>query len=193
MGITPAQHDVRCFPISDEHPAVGSHLGLTCEECHRSAESFTDNMCVDCHAALPYGLSPYERHRLIGGFEVSTPLCKACHAENQLDRVFAHEPFLIAPNSPHYRESCFDCHTEWREDKPWAVDFERQDCRGCHGVLEMAGVHETRVPDYVSYELPSCVSCHEDGLVEGRPWVPDGGTLDGGSGLDAGGASDGGQ
>lgn len=162
MGLSRAEHDRCCFPTSEAHPNTGSHAGFSCADCHGDGETFAQNRCAECHASLTSGLSPYQRHRDVGGFVVGTPACKNCHAENQLDRVNAHPRFLVRAGAPHHLAPCLDCHRAAREDKPWAADFSRHDCRACHAVLDMAAAHGD-VVDYVAYDQPRCASCHEDG------------------------------
>jgi hypothetical protein len=134
-------HSLTIFPIlaSDIHGnsafrarAKISDKTESCLSCHTSNDDRSTTSCLACHradpepllaghASLPLAFVPDDDH------------CKACHADIPIPSVvhpLANHAFFD-PN--HHQAVCNNCHTANRIDpQPWAIDFSKNDCTGCH-------------------------------------------------------------
>ncbi len=159
--ITYIEHEAN-FPI--EPPAAHQEIG--CGDCHILGEEPSVTRCRECHE-LEEGDDLPGIHLDVGEFNghaaefQDSVQCKRCHAESQVDRVGDHGPFLIAPDEPHNRENCLDCHTDARPDKEWAADFSQKSCEYCHLQPDMTDTHDG-IFGY-AYETTTCLTCHPDG------------------------------
>lgn len=145
------------FPIGEGT----QHKDIACGGCHAQMPAqWTDNACASCHLREMPDLA--QRHDVMRGYVADSVACKTCHADGRAERVTDHTPFRISGGSDHDREPCLECHLDTSVDKPWAADFTKHDCVRCHSVAEMNGEHRGE-DDYVSYNVPLCISCHPAG------------------------------
>ncbi len=150
----PVEHD--SFPIL----GGAAHSGRGCSECHASGADRSQLLCATCHA--PAETTP--QHAVVPGFVQESVSCVRCHADAQVSRVAAHQPFGIQAGSAHAGESCLDCHPSMRADKPFGADFSRQLCTDCHGAAETDATH-VGIAGY-AHDTATCLGCHPAGTVE---------------------------
>jgi len=155
-SIDPAIH-AGFFPTA----AGEKHAGLACSSCHVTPADRTRIDCTSCHQQAQ--VSP--KHVDVGGFawlstgEITSSLCLGCHADSQVARIAAHQPFGITSGFKHYQQGCLDCHSSTRIDKPYAADFTQKDCRTCHTATQTT--HAGR-PGF-SFDTAACLGCHPAG------------------------------
>lgn len=110
-----------------------------CEQCHVNPARRADLGCAACHAASsPVGA----RHAQVPDVVASdtslaaSARCARCHENDVVPvRVAAHAPFVISggAHSGPAGGACLSCHPALKgEPTPWANDWKRTDCTGCH-------------------------------------------------------------
>lgn len=156
----PPDHDTRFFPRGTGTP----HAAISCRRCHTNLQAPNDPAsfaCATCHATRPGSSTA---HAAVAGVSGATqsPDCLRCHGDSQVDAVSAHQPrFPIQRGSATHDTACLQCHTSLRADKPFAADFSRFECTGCHERTPTDSSH-AGVSGYV-YASPSCYECHPSG------------------------------
>lgn len=159
------EHD-KYFPIA----AGSKHETATCSDCHSDPSNRVPATltCGSCHVQADMATA----HASVGGYQWTSPACVACHADSQVNRVAAHQPFLISSGTKHYRASCFVCHPNQRTDKPWgtlfednvAVSWDQSRCFACHDQGEMNNHHFGFSGYNPTPPGPAnCLSCHPSG------------------------------
>jgi hypothetical protein len=166
----------------------------SCSACHASRVDRTQNLCFECHqnngiptTVLPSLATSHPTNRIRDVY-TNSPMCKACHADSQVQRLAQHSAF----SSSHEGSKCLECHsnltaclantacanatgqdnaknnlvlTAYRTDKPWGVDFNQYACLKCHkhsrSREEQRHQGETRNGfTFRSYANPGCANCH---------------------------------
>lgn len=97
-----------------------------CTACHLSRTDRSQNDCAACHAGV--SPTPSQAHGSVNGFSNTSPKCKECHADAQVNRLAAHSDFPVR----HHGADCNECHRQMRTDKPFGINFSRADCARCH-------------------------------------------------------------
>jgi ribosomal protein L40E len=158
------------FPID----AGTKHATAGCSSCHLDRANRLLLGCAGCHGHAQ--ATAAAQHALVRGYQFDSALCVRCHADGQVDRIAAHQPFLIASGARHAAPDageCLRCHAHdpgpagerdpaMRADKPWAADFGVFTCVDCHVKVEVDQRHLGSVAGY-EYTTPKCRNCHPTG------------------------------
>lgn len=130
-------------------PLTGSHLNLSCAQCHQSGYTGTSKVCVDCHQA-DYNSSANPNHTAL---TLSTD-CESCHTtnpdwqpatfavhNNYYQLIGAHNSIASQCGSCHNGNyistpnTCYTCHTEDYNNSsnpPHGTTGFSTECETCH-------------------------------------------------------------
>lgn len=181
-------HQLTRFPLS------GSHAALDCESCHKpSAQGQltfvnTQAECRACH------MDEYKAVRspdhVGGGFPLD---CQSCHGSTTWSSArFDHSRSGFPLTGSHQSASCESCHAGGRfkgtpkdcaschkddydrAQPPHASSgFAASACATCHNTSAWSGAkfnHDaTAFPLTGAHRSTTCVSCHSDGVYDGKP------------------------
>lgn len=137
---------------------TGSHLSVTCLECHSAGFAGTPAECVACHApAFEQSINP--NHGAIG---LPTD-CAACHTTDPdwMPAQFAVHNQYYALNGAHamIANQCATCHQGEYNNTP-------STCVGCH----QAEFNQTTNPSHSALQFTTeCTTCHNESA-----WSPAG-------------------
>ncbi len=151
--------------IDAEYAFTGSHIGLSCTDCHLSAPySEQSDECYFCHKS-DYDNSLEPNH--VTG-ELSTT-CEVCHSTTnwetmEIDHNLTEFPLIGA----HANEPCASCHSESYNLSPL--------CQGCHA-QDYEDTFIGPSPNHEQFEFSmDCETCHTQ-----FSWIPS--TFDHAAGL----------
>ena len=180
-------HQLTRFPLS------GSHAAIDCEGCHKPAAQGqlrfvnTQAECRACHMD-EYNSAKSPDHAA-GGFSTE---CQGCHTATTWSHArFDHQRSGFPLTGAHRTAACESCHTGGRyADTPSAciachqADYDRAQpphaasgfaasaCASCHSTTNWSGSsfnHDaTSFPLTGAHRSQTCVSCHSDGVFNGK-------------------------
>lgn len=175
-------------------PLTGGHAALDCESCHQPVAQGhmqfvgTPAECQACH------MPQYQSVKTPDHAAANYPLqCLACHSTVSWDGAkFNHEVTGFALTGAHRLAACVSCHvnnryagtpaacaschmTEYNGATPnhAATGFSASACATCHNTTQWAGAvfdhNRTQFPLTGAHVGASCMSCHADGVYDGKP------------------------
>ena len=175
-------------------PLTGSHAAIDCEGCHPPAAQGqlqfvnTQAECRACHIdAYRAAKSP---DHVGGGFSTA---CQACHTPSTWSRArFDHQRTGFPLTGAHRSAACESCHaagrfggtpkdciachqSEYNGAQPphAASGFAASACASCHNTTAWSGASfnhaGTSFPLTGAHTTASCMSCHADGVYNGKP------------------------
>ncbi|MBK8530620.1 MAG: hypothetical protein IPL64_01835 [Flavobacteriales bacterium] len=146
-GWTPATYD------HDVWPLVGSHIPVSCDQCHNGNYTNTPNTCEACHIA-DYNATTAPNHAA-SGFPTD---CAACHDETAwTNATFDHNSTAFPLTGQHVSVDCMQCHANGFTGTPTA-------CEACH----QTDFNNTVEPNHTQAQFTNdCTQCH---TTDG--WIP---------------------
>ncbi len=127
-------------------PLTGSHLNVTCSDCHISGYQGTPNTCDGCHHS-DYTATQNPSHTQTG---ISVN-CVTCHGTTAwVPSTFAHSNTTYPLTGGHLTASCADCHNG-------ATTGTTTVCNNCHG----SDYQNATNPNHVALAISiTCETCH---------------------------------
>ncbi len=171
---------------------TGRHLAADCESCHKPApqgQMQWVNTPVDCYAChrADYEAASSPNHVVLG-FPTD---CAQCHQTGLWQSAaFDHSQSSFPLTGAHTQAGCASCHASGRYDglPTECVSCHRgdydaasdpahkaagfpQNCTQCHTTVSWTGAsfsHPASFPLSAGHAGVSCLSCHGDGVYEGK-------------------------
>ncbi|MFN8547621.1 MAG: hypothetical protein U0527_06520 [Candidatus Eisenbacteria bacterium] len=175
-------HALTAFPLT------GAHQLVPCSACH--ADNVWDGKptaCVACHQA-DYDATT-EPHHAAAGFSTD---CTSCHTVDRWEgATFDHGTTSFPLTGAHLGKSCGSCHADavYRGKDAACVSCHRDDrdattnpdhraaqfadnCLDCHSTTSFDGASydhdQTGFPLRDAHQGVACMTCHADGVFNGR-------------------------
>ncbi len=140
--VTSYNHDQTKYPLR------GKHVGLRCEQCHRSGklEKIPSASCRDCH-----GKDPHQ-----GQFQDD---CGRCHNDSGFKPATVdHQKTRYPLTGKHAPVACAKCHLPQRENAPVIYRPLKTGCVDCHKDIHLGQFNK------------ACEQCHSTlGFDQGNP------------------------
>lgn len=122
------------------HQNAARTVVASCEQCHVNPARRADLGCAACHATASPVAAKHAKVPDVVAADTSlaaSALCARCHEYDVIPTRVAtgHTAFRIASgaHSGATGGRCLACHPALKgEPTPWAADFKRTDCLGCH-------------------------------------------------------------
>ncbi|MBK9514654.1 MAG: hypothetical protein IPO05_13760 [Flavobacteriales bacterium] len=139
-GWSPATYDHTVWPL------VGSHIPVSCDQCHNGNYSNTPNTCEGCH--MPDYNSSVDPNHVTAGLPTD---CAQCHNEGSWDNAtFDHNLTDFPLTGMHVNVNCIECHAAGYTNTP-------TNCDACH----MADYTGTVEPNHTQADFATdCTQCH---------------------------------
>jgi hypothetical protein len=139
-GWSPATYDHTVWPL------LGSHIPVSCDQCHNGNYSNTPNTCEGCH--MPDYNSSVDPDHVTAGLPTD---CGQCHNEGSWDNAtFDHNLTDFPLTGMHVNVNCIECHAAGYTNTP-------TNCDACH----MADYTGTVEPNHTQANFSNdCTQCH---------------------------------
>ncbi|MFZ1332663.1 MAG: hypothetical protein WAR83_10750 [Flavobacteriales bacterium] len=146
-GWSPANYDHAVWPL------MGSHVPVSCDQCHNGNYTNTPNTCEACHIT-DYNATTAPNHA-DSGFPLD---CAACHDETAwTNATFDHNMTAFPLTGQHVSVDCMQCHANGFTGTPTT-------CEACH----QTDFNNTTDPSHTQTNFSTeCTQCH---TTDG--WIP---------------------